>query len=401
VALAGAGHHPAAWRHATARPERLFDADHLVDLVRTAERGTLDLVIADDAFAPQPPISHRLLGRLDALLAMARVAPQTRSIGLVATIDVTHTEPFHVSKNVATLDLVSRGRAGWRVGLSTTEATARLFGRKPAAPLDELVAEADEVIDVVARLWDSWEDDAVIRDRATGRYVDRDKLHYVDFEGRFFKVRGPSITPRPPQGQPVVVVDAISGPTDALAATRADVALIAAPDAAVAAARRDDLRRRAAAAGRSPAELTVLVVADVLLGPDAAAVVAERRHLDALAGLGNGNGNGTSDASPADGFAGTLDFAGTPTELAALIEDWSRSGATDGFVLRPALLPHGLDQIVDEVVPRLRAAGVFRPTYADTTLRAHLGLERPPNRYVADVGADVGAGAESVTGAGA
>jgi len=385
VALAGAGYHPAGWRHATARPERLFDADHLVDLVRTAERGTLDLVVADDAFLPQAPRPDRVRGRLDALLAMARVAPHTRSIGLVATIDVTHTEPFHVSKNVATLDLVSRGRAGWRVGLSTTEATARLFGRKPAAPLAELVAEADEVVDVVARLWDSWEDDAVIRDRATGRYVDRDKLHYVDFEGRFFKVRGPSITPRPPQGQPVVVVDALSGPTSALAAARADVALVAAADATAAAARRDDLRRRATAAGRSPDELTVLVVADVLLGADAA---ADRRRLDALAGVGNGNGSGS--ALPADGFAGTLDFAGTPAELAALVEDWSRSGATDGFVLRPALLPHGLDQIVDEVVPRLRAAGVFRPAYAETTLRERLGLGRPPNRYAA-AGREAGA----------
>jgi alkanesulfonate monooxygenase SsuD/methylene tetrahydromethanopterin reductase-like flavin-dependent oxidoreductase (luciferase family) len=399
VLLAGAGHHPAAWRHASARPDRLFTPDHLVAQVQAAERGTLDLVIADDTFAPQPERTDRVRGRFDALLAMARAAPHTRAIGLVPTVDVTHTEPFHVSKNVATLDLISRGRAGWRIGLSTTDAEARLFGRKPAAPLDELVDEADEVADVVARLWDSWEDDAVIRDRATGRYIDRDKVHPVDFAGRFFQVRGPSITPRPPQGQPLVV-DATSSPAVALAAARADVALVAAAEPDAARRQRLDLRRRAGAAGRHPDDLAVLVVADVLLGGDRASAADERRSLDELAGggrsSGNGNGNGNGNGSgsgsgsgsgkPGDRFAGTLDLVGPPDELAASIEEWFRAGAADGFVLRPALLPLGLDQIVDLVVPRLRAAGVFRSAYDERSLRPRFGLDRPPNRY-ADAGA--------------
>ena len=374
VSLQGAGHHPAAWRVPGARPERLFTADHVVELVQTAERGTLDLVVLEDSFAPQPRHAHRVRGRLDALLTLARVAPRTTAIGLVPTVDVTHTEPFHVSKNVATLDLVSQGRAGWRIGLSTGAAEARLFGRKPAAPTAELVEEADDAAEVVARLWDSWDDDAVIRDRSTGRYVDREKLHYVDFEGRLFSVRGPSITPRPPQGQPVVVVDATTADeTLTLAATRADVALVEAPDVTTATAARDTIRRRADAAGRPADEITVLAVVDVLLDADPATARRERDRLDRLDG-------GTPPAP------GTVDFVGTPEGLVGLAQEWFAGGAVDGFLLRPARLPHDLDQVVDEVVPRLRDRGLFRRIYEGRTLRDHLGLARPASRYAATGG---------------
>ena len=154
----------------------LFEAERLVELARIAERADLDFVSLDDGFDPAAD-------RPDALLAMARLAPATTSIGLVATITTTHTEPFHVSKNVATLDFVSLGRAGWRVAVSTSDEAAKRFGRKEPAPLDELYAEAADAIEVVQRLWDSWEDDAVIRDKPTGRYIDREKVHYIDFEG--------------------------------------------------------------------------------------------------------------------------------------------------------------------------------------------------------------------------
>ena len=200
----------------------LFEPERLVDLAVIAERAGLDFVSLDDGFDPAPD-------RPDALLAMARIAPATTSIGLVATVTTTHTEPFHVSKNVATLDLVSRGRAGWRVAVSTSDVAATRFGRKQPQPLDELYAEADDAIEVVTRLWDSWEDGAVIRDQPTGRYLDRDKVHYIDFEGQFFSVRGPSITPRSPQGQSLIFVDARDEPSRALAAKRADIVLVDEP----------------------------------------------------------------------------------------------------------------------------------------------------------------------------
>jgi alkanesulfonate monooxygenase SsuD/methylene tetrahydromethanopterin reductase-like flavin-dependent oxidoreductase (luciferase family) len=197
----------------------LFEPNVLVDLARTAERAGVDFVSLDDGFDPAPD-------RPDALLAMARIAPATTDIGLVATITVTHTEPFHVSKNVATLDLVSRGRAGWRVAVSTSAEAAKRFGRKDPQDLAELYAEADDAIEVVRRLWDSWEDDAVIRDQPTGRYLDRDKVHYINFEGPFFNVRGPSITPRSPQGQSLIFVDVRDEASRALATRRADVVLV-------------------------------------------------------------------------------------------------------------------------------------------------------------------------------
>jgi alkanesulfonate monooxygenase SsuD/methylene tetrahydromethanopterin reductase-like flavin-dependent oxidoreductase (luciferase family) len=202
----------------------LFEPERLVELAQLAERAGLHFVSLDDGFDPA-------LERPDALLAMARIAPATTSIGLVATITTTHTEPFHVSKNVATLDFVSLGRAGWRVAVSTSDEAAARFGRKHPQPLDELYAEADDAIEVVTRLWDSWEDDAVIRDQSTGRYIDRDKVHYIDFEGPFFRVRGPSITPRSPQGQPMIFVDVRDEPSRALARRRADVALVDQPEA--------------------------------------------------------------------------------------------------------------------------------------------------------------------------
>ena len=268
MSLDGAGSHPGAWRERDARPQDLFTGEYFVDLVQLAERGRFDFVTVDDSFALQPGDGGRVRGRLDALLTLARVAPLTRSIGLVPTVTTTHTEPFHVSKNVATLDYVSLGRAGWKVAVSTTEGEAAHFGRKDAAPPAELYAEAEEAVDVVVRLWDSWEDDAVIRDQPTGRYVDRDKLHYVDFEGRFFGVRGPSITPRPPQGHPIVAVDASNDLALPIAGSFADLVFVDALDPESASRRRREIRERAVAAGRDPDDVTVLANIDVVLERD-------------------------------------------------------------------------------------------------------------------------------------
>ncbi|WP_435807609.1 LLM class flavin-dependent oxidoreductase [Streptomyces canus] len=218
-----------------------YDAASYLTLVRLAERGGLDFVTLEDSFARPGP---------DALAVLARLAPATSRIGLVPTVTTTHTEPFHVQAAVATLDWVSRGRAGWRIDVSSTEGEARLFGRRQAAPPDALWQEAGEVADVAAMLWDSWEDDAEIRDVPTGRFVDRDKLHHVDFRGTSFSVKGPSIVPRPPQGHPVRVVDATDGAARGTAARYADVALVRAAGVPQAAAVRAALRRRGTAERR-------------------------------------------------------------------------------------------------------------------------------------------------------
>ncbi|WP_371651725.1 MULTISPECIES: LLM class flavin-dependent oxidoreductase [unclassified Streptomyces] len=308
-----------------------YEARHYTALARLAERGTLDFVTLGDSFA-RPG--------LDALAVLARVAPATERIGLVPTVTTTHTEPFHVSSAVATLDWVSRGRAGWSPEVSTTEAEAALFGRRPAAPAADLWHEAREVADVAGRLWDSWEDGAEIRDEPTGRFIDRDKLHYVDFEGRTFSVRGPAIVPRPPQGHPVTVIDATAPEPRAAAVRHADIALVRAEDPAAARELREELRDRARAHGRDPERLRVLVSLPVQLHTTADAV-----------------------------------------GLATLIGDWYEQGAAEGFHLRPAEPERDLALLVDGTVPVLQHRGLLRRFYPGATLREHLGLARAANQY--------------------
>jgi alkanesulfonate monooxygenase SsuD/methylene tetrahydromethanopterin reductase-like flavin-dependent oxidoreductase (luciferase family) len=222
---------------------------------------------------------------------------------------------------------------------------------------------------VVARLWDSWEDDALIRDIATGRYVDRTKLHYVDFDGRFFRVRGPSITPRSPQAQPPIAVDVTTPAALGVAAERADLAFIHEADVAAATARQGEIRGATEAAGRDPDAVAVLATIDVLLAPTTSEAREERLRLDSLAG---------SDAASS---SAAVDFTGTPADLAALMADWFDAGAVDGFVIRPAVLPRDLTRLVVDVVPRLQQPGVFRREYSSSTLRGHFGWARPQNRY--------------------
>ncbi|GAA4602177.1 hypothetical protein BJY16_004157 [Actinoplanes octamycinicus] len=183
-----------------------FAAADWVGAVRQADEARIDLVTFDDDFGRHGP---------DAVLTAARVAPLTRHVGLVPVATTTHTEPFHLSTALATLDHVSHGRAGWQVRVSADPAEAALLGRRAPLARDELFAEAADAIEVVRRLWDSWQHDAIIKDVATGRFVDRDRLHYADFAGRYFAVKGPSIVPRPPQGNPVVAVARGEAPDDA------------------------------------------------------------------------------------------------------------------------------------------------------------------------------------------
>ncbi|MDQ1011671.1 alkanesulfonate monooxygenase SsuD/methylene tetrahydromethanopterin reductase-like flavin-dependent oxidoreductase (luciferase family) [Streptomyces sp. V4I23] len=326
--------------------------EHRLAMVRLAEEGLLDFVTLADSFAGSGP---------DALAVLARIAPPTRRIGLVPAVTTTHTEPFHVQAAVATLDWVSRGRAGWKVDVSTAEAEARLLGRRPALPREDAWREAGEVVEAARRLWDSWEDDAEIRDTSTGRFIDRDKLHHVDFEGATFSVRGPSIVPRPPQGHPVTVVDATEEAVREAAARHADVVLVRAATPAQAAAFRDDLRRRSAAHGRHPQELRVLVSLTVDL----------------------------SGAEPRPGGpapTGTH-FSGGPVELADLIAAWHRGGAVDGFHLVPLDPRRDLERVVNGTVALLQHRGLFRTFYPGGTLRDHLGLARPANRYASVQGA--------------
>ncbi len=313
-----------------AEPAEAVSPDFWVRVATRAEAVGVDLLLLADSWVPGPG------PRPDAVAVACRVAPSTRRIGLVPTVTTTHTEPFHTNKAIATLDLVSAGRAGWQVAVSTGPVEAAAFGRRPPAPPGRLWGEAADTVTVVRKLWDSWEDDAVVRDVATGRYVDRDRLHHVDHVGPEFSVKGPSITPRSPQGQPPVVVSlAADDPTDPapldavlpVAAEHADLVRVPAGEGAPALA----ARVRAAAADRGrPAPLLLLDVGD----------------------LGDGPGAAVTGAA-ADGWDGIVLVAG----------------------------PAGPDDLLD----RLAATGA-RPagTAGPRTLRERLGLPRPVSRYATD-----------------
>ncbi|MCC9155360.1 LLM class flavin-dependent oxidoreductase [Streptomyces parvulus] len=387
VALDGTGWHPASWREPVARPRDLFTAGYWTDLVTEAEHGLLDFVTVEDGLGPQS--SHfldpdertdQVRGRLDAVLIASRVAPLTRHIGLVPTVISTHTEPFHISKAIATLDHVSSGRAGLRVQITARPNEAAHFGRRTVArieaydhpharkPVTDLFDEAADYVEVVRRLWDSWEDDAEIRDAATGRFIDRDKLHYIDFEGRHFRVKGPSITPRPPQGQPPVTALAHQSVPYRLVARQGDVGYVTPHDTEQVRAVVAEIRAEQSAAGRAGQVLHVFGDLVVFLDDEQAAAEDRRARLDSLAAEPY-----TSDARV---------FTGTAGQLADLLQEWAAHGLS-GFRLRPAVAGHDLPAITRRLVPELQRRGAFRTAYEADTLRGLLGLARPANRYAA------------------
>jgi len=387
IALDGAGWHPAAWRESDARPLDLSSPRYWVDAVQEAEWGLLDFVTIEDSLAIQSTRrgavdsrTDQVRGRLDAVLIAARVAPTTSAIGIIPVTTTTHTEPFHVSKAIATLDYVSGGRAGLQARVSATELEARQFGRRAistpqangartspdTALITDLFDEAAEFVEVVRRLWDSWEDDAELRDVATGRFIDRDKVHYIDFEGPHFSVKGPSITPRPPQGQPLVSVLAHVPVAFRLAARSADLVYTTPTSTEVAHSIVSTIRAHEVAEGRQGPKLLVFADLVVFLDENTTTAVLRKQRLDELDGR----------ALRSDAFI----FAGTPGDLAELMVEWQAAGI-DGYRLRPGAVPHDLEMITHELVGALQDRGVFRQHYEDLTLRARLGLPRPANRY--------------------
>jgi alkanesulfonate monooxygenase SsuD/methylene tetrahydromethanopterin reductase-like flavin-dependent oxidoreductase (luciferase family) len=371
VTLGGVGSHPRAWRLVPDQARAAFGAAYHQRLAAQAEQAALDFLYFDDAYALQSDDDRDFRGRLDAALLAARLAPVTRNIGLVPAFTVTHAEPFHISKAVATVDHASLGRAGW--ALRTAGADDPVadqqndhFGRRPLFTTEQAWAEAGEVADVVQRLFDSWEDDAEIRDLSTGRFVDRDKLHYVDFQGEFFSVKGPSITPRPPQGRPLTVIPVRTTAAAPVAGRYADVAIVSAADHDAVAALADQVRDAAAAAGRQP-ELTMLTELDVLLAPTASQVSDLRSALD----------DDLRDRPRPQGTA----VDATPAELAGLLADLAPG--IDGALINFAVLPAGLELFTAEVVPELVDRGLFRAGYGESTLRQRFGLPRAANIYAA------------------
>jgi len=359
LGLDGVGWHPGAAALLPQDAARTARASYWSPLVRRAEAAGIDLVTWEDSFRP----SRGAYGVPDGVLLASALAPVTEHIGLVPTVVVTSTEPFHVAKAVATLDHVSLGRAGVRIKVDAQHRGPRFDGSR------DVFADATDVVEVLGRLWDSWEDDAEIRDVATGRFVDRDRLHHVDFVGEGFSVKGPLITPRPPQGRPPVVVLAHDERAFALAATSADVVLVTpggpfpGDDVPGALAR---VRAAAVAAGRTGAPLRVLGEVAFVLGRTTADAHDRAARLEEAAGR-----PWRSDAHL---------HVGTAPELADLVTSWADAGL-DGVRFRPATHTGDVRRLLDETLPLLAARGSTAHAPDRTTLRDRLGLERPVSRY--------------------
>ena len=353
--LDGDGAHPAAWRAARHAPTELLTGDRIRTTVLAAESAGFHVATFSDG-----PLDARagIGGRLDAVQRAAFAGPLTHSIVLVPEVDTVYTEPFHVATQLASLDYVSGGRAGWLVAAGGTEAEGSAVGR-PAVEGAALAAEAAASVEVGRRLWDSWEDGAVIRDVDSGRYLDVDKLHYADFKtardfpGQGYSVKGPAIIPRPLQGQlPVLAPAGLLGGQDA----GVDAVLFTAPETQSLAAEAARVRAGAQGAVAVIAELDVVLDAR---GQSAADRVAE---------LDSHTPWTSSRARYTGGTAGLVEL------LAEIL------AAADGVRLHPAVLDVDLDELSRQVLPQLRRLGVLAPVGPDATFRDLLGLARPANR---------------------
>ena len=377
TALQGAGWHPAAWRTAGPAAQRLTSLRYWRDVVVEQDRLGVDAVTIEDSFTAGPVDAAgdldttTVVGRLDALLVANAVAPATRAIGLVPTVSVTHTEPFHVATGLQTLDHVSLGRAGWRIQVSPSTREAALFGRRAGGDdVSTLFAEAREVAEVVSRLWDSWDDDAIIRDVTTGRFIDRDRIHDTAFVGEHVSVHGASIVPRSPQGRPPVLALAHGADAAAFAVDTADVVLVTPGAAGLEARSTLALVRDAEQVAGSDLRRPVLADLAVLIGSSSAEAADDLAALDAAAGTPFGS---VSDAAV---------LATTVADLVERIADLRTLGYA-GVRLRPLRIPADSTAIARQLVPALVTAGLradvaSRPT-AD--LRTRFGIAPAVSRY--------------------
>jgi len=421
--------HTAWWRYPGSFPDANFNFAHLKRFAQTLERGRFDaFFMADHLAVLNMPVEalkrSATVTSFDPLTLLPALAVVTERIGLIATASTTYNEPYHVARKFASLDHLSGGRAGWNVVTSGNPQEALNFGRDEHLEHSVRYRRAREFFDVVTGLWDSWADDAFIRDQASGIYFDPDRLRVLDHRGEFLKVRGPLNVARPVQGWPVIVQAGASDSGRQLAAETAEVIFAAGSDVHAARAFYADVKKRTREVGRDPEHLKVLPGALVVVGSTHEEAREKRARLDSLvhyasavASLSVALGTDVSSFDPdgrlpeipesnaskssrervielakredltvrqlaqrVGGYAG-LTFVGTPQSIADEMQEWLLTDACDGFNVMFPFLPAGLDDFVDSVVPELQRRGIFRRDYEGSTLREHLGLPRPENRY--------------------
>ncbi|HEY5855318.1 MAG TPA: LLM class flavin-dependent oxidoreductase [Aldersonia sp.] len=425
--LMGVGHHEAAWRHPRTAAHRVLDVGHFQELGRIAERGKLDSVFFADGLAVGPRVEHNIQAVFEPVTLLAAIAVATEHVGLIATASTTYSDPYTLARKFASLDHISKGRAGWNIVTSAGADEAANFGLDSIPAHEGRYARADEFLDVTLALWDSWEPGSVQLDATSGTFADPARVHSIDHDGPRFRVRGPLNSPRSPQGRPLLVQAGSSESGKDFAARYAEAVFTAQRTLDEGLQFYRDLKARVVAAGRSADELLVLpgivpFIADTeeqareleqsftdLISP-----AYSLRQLSAMVGVDltaysldaplpplppieqiEGNKSRyqlvkdlASDGKTVRELIGLLGggrghrtFAGTPEQVAHEIELWFVEGAADGFNVMPPYLPGGLDDFVDRVVPILQQRGLFRTEYTASTLRGQYGLADVASRH--------------------
>ncbi len=421
--------HAAAWRYPGAFSDANFNLQHMVRFAQTLERGKFDaFFMADHLAVLNMPIQALMrsatVTSFEPLTLLPALAMVTKHLGLIATASTTFDAPFHIARRFASLDHISNGRAAWNVVTTSNPDAALNFGLNEHVDHDERYWRAREFIDVVKGLWDSFAEDAFIRDVETGQYLDPSRMHVLDHKGEHLSVRGPLNIARPIQGWPVIVQAGASEAGRQIAAETAEVIFASQRTIEEGRAFSADIRARMVALGRDPEHMKILPGCFVVVGDTEAEARAKRLRLDSLvhydSAIAQLSINLGCDASVFDpdaplpdipptnasqsgrdrtiamaeregltvrqlaqriGGYGGLSMVGTPAMIADQMEDWLESRASDGFNIMFPFLPEGLDDFVDKVVPELQRRGLFRKEYEGTTLRENLGLPRPGNQF--------------------
>lgn len=425
--LHGVGGGTSMWRHPEALPDASVNIEVYKQWVRKAEEGKLDLIfIADGLYINEKSIPH-FLNRFEPITILSALAAVSKNIGLVGTLSTSYSEPFTVARQFASLDMISGGRAGWNVVTSPLEGSALNYSRKEHPEHDKRYRIAAEYLEVTRGLWDSWEDDAFVRNKETGVFFDSGKMHTLNHEGEFFSVKGPLNIARSKQGQPVIFQAGSSEVGRNFAAKQADAVFTGHETLEEAAAFYRDVKSRAASFGRSPEEVLIFPGIGPIIG--STPEEAERKYQEVaslvtienalnylgrffehhdfsqypldelfpeLGDLGKNSFQSGTDKIKQDAREKGLTlrqvalqsatprggFIGTPEQIADRIQTWFETEAADGFMISAAV-PNGLEDFVDRVVPILQDRGLYRTEYESDTLRGNLGLPVPENRYAA------------------
>ena len=424
----GKGHHEAAWRHPDSSDLPTTDIRYLQRLTKRAEEGLFDSIFLADQLAFQGGGAQIAL---EPLTALAALAVSTSRIGLIATASTTYTEPFNLVRQFVSLDHISNGRIGWNIVTSWSEPASRNYGYETQISHNERYLRADEFMEVAKSLWDSWSDDAIVDDKTGGQYLYNNRIRSINHKGQHYNVQGPLNIPRSPQGWPVLVQAGSSKTGREFASKHGEAVFTAHMEKSTAKSFYSDLKSLVKSRGRSQNQCLILpglspVIASTELEakkisenlneltdtneglarlssrfggtdfshlpldkplspndfPDPSTNESARSRTEVIVGVVKNEKPTMRQLLSKMAIArGHYVFAGTPEQVADLIEDWFLDGVADGINLMPPVLPKMLDIFIDEVIPLLQKKGIFRTNYQGTTLREHYGLARPDNIF--------------------